>query len=120
MSKQKKSKIEVGQSIWINRKSWMGMENNLSEYKVAEVNTSSVYVKKEEDKHVLRLKKSTLEHRDGHLYNYQGYLSPDDYWNPIKEREKKNELIKEINELLICKSAEELEMIKNYIEQGDK
>lgn len=108
--------IEVGQTLYVNISGFLYKEANLKEYTVQKVNTSSVYVTQEGDKHPIRLDKRTLTNNNGVLGHYKAYINADDYWNKInrvKERQDLAIIIKEKISSLSLEQLKEVELLIN-------
>ncbi|WP_339193768.1 hypothetical protein MKY95_18705 [Paenibacillus sp. FSL P4-0176] len=109
--------IEVGQTLYVNISGFLYKEANLKEYKVQKVNTSSVYVAQEGDKHPLRLDKKTLTNNNGVLGHYKAYVNAEDYWGKINRAKEHQNLTANIKEKISSLSLAQLKEIETFINQ---
>jgi len=107
--------IEVGQTLYVNISGFLYKEANLKEYIVQKVNTSSVYVAQEGDKHPLRLDKRTLTNNNGVLGHYKAYINADDYWNKINRVNERRDLATNIKEKITRLNLEQSKEVEAFI-----
>ncbi|MFS0855307.1 hypothetical protein [Paenibacillus taichungensis] len=107
--------IEVGQTLYVNISGYLYKEANLKEYTVQKVNTSSVYVAQEGDKHPIRLDKRTLTNNNGVLGHYKAFVSADEYWDRVNRDIERRNLVVKLREKVGSLSLEQLKEIETLI-----
>jgi len=107
--------IEVGQTLYVNISGFLYKEANLKEYIVQKVNTSSVYVSQEGDKHPIRLDKRTLTNNNGVLGHYKAFINPNEYWDRVNRANERRDLVVSLREKVGSLSLEKLKEIEAMI-----
>lgn len=107
--------IEVGQTLYVNISGFLYKETNLKEYIVQKVNTSSVYVAQEGDKHPIRLNKRTLTNDNGVLGHYKAFISPNEYWDKVNRTNEHRDLVDNLRDKVGSLSLEQLKEIETLI-----
>ncbi|WP_238791515.1 beta barrel domain-containing protein [Paenibacillus sp. EKM207P] len=105
----------MGQTLYVSISGFLFKDENLEEFTVQKINSSSVYVTQEGDKHPIRLDKKTLTNNSGILGCYKAYVEPNDYWNYINQTKEKQGLVSRISNKLGTLNIEQLKEIELLI-----